>query len=265
LYEWFLPLLGFLIAVFAAMTGIGGGVLFVPLLMLSLGISPSVAVGTSLFAMIFGGLGATIGYSRQKRVYFKAALLLALATAPGAILGAYMTSILSSTILGLVFAAFLMILAARMITTSKFFQRNSVKIAAHTVACETECFRDKKRLSAAFVLSLFAGVVSGLLGIGGGVVLVPILLMVVYLPMHVAVGTSMFLVMLTSISGVVQHSYMGNVDFVAAALLAAGAFVGAQFGAWLSKKVSADWVQVLFAAALVIVGSQMLLKYLSIV
>lgn len=63
LYEWILPLLGFLIAVFAAITGVGGGVLFVPLLTLGWGFEPSVAVGTSLFVMIFGGFGATIGYA----------------------------------------------------------------------------------------------------------------------------------------------------------------------------------------------------------
>ena len=83
--DWLLLLLGFLIAVFAAITGVGGGVLFVPLLTLGYGFLPAQAVGTSLMVMVFGGFGATIGYAIQKRVYFRAGLLLALATAPGAV------------------------------------------------------------------------------------------------------------------------------------------------------------------------------------
>jgi uncharacterized protein len=262
LYEWILIPLAFLIAVFAAASGVGGGVLFVPLLTLGWGFSPSVAVGTSLFAMIFGGLGATIGYSRQNRIYFKIALLLASATAPGAILGAYLTHTISNSMIGLIFAIFLIILALRMISTSILTQNGKAKTVAQTYTCETSCLKNKKRLALAFTLSLFAGVVSGFLGIGGGVMLVPILLIIVYLPIHVAVGTSMFLVMLTSLSGVIQHSFFANIDYAFALLLGVGAFFGAQLGAWVSKRVSPHRIQLLFAIALVTVSLLMLTKYL---
>lgn len=265
LYEWILPLLGFLIAVFAAITGVGGGVLFVPLLTLGWGFEPSVAVGTSLMVMVFGGLGATISYGRQKRVYFKTGLLLALAAAPGAVVGAYLTSVLSSVTLGLAFAVFLLVLSAHMLYTSRYFKAGNPNLALNMVACEADCFRNRKRLAVAFVLSFFTGTLSGLLGVGVGVLLVPILLLVVYLPMHVAVGTSMFLMLLTSLSGVFQHQNLGNIDFFFVTLLAVGAFVGAQVGGYLSKKVPASRVQVLFAVALVVVSAQMILKYLSIV
>lgn len=152
-----------------------------------------------------------------------------------------------------------------MIVTSRFFKNGNLTSAFRTVAYEAECFKSRKRLALAFVLSLFTGVLSGLLGIGVGVLLVPILLLVVYLPMHVAVGTSMFLMLLTSLSGVFEHYTLGNIDFFYVVLLGVGALVGAQVGAYLSKKVSANRVQVLFAVALVVVSVQMLLKYFSIV
>ena len=224
MYEWLLPLFGFLIGIFAAITGVGGGVFFVPLLTLVFGFAPSAAIGTSLLVMVFGGLGATIGYARQKRVYFKAALLLALATAPGAILGAYLTTFLPSAILGIGFGVFIIILAIRMLFETKYFRRNKIGQTI-AIACEAECFRHKKRLAICFGLSFFAGALSGLFGVGGGVLLVPILILVVLLPVHLAIGTSMFLVALTSLSGVFQHSLLGNVDFTLGLLLSVGAFL----------------------------------------
>jgi hypothetical protein len=89
----------------------------------------------------FCGLGATIGYARQKRVYFKAALLLALATAPGAILGAYLTAVLPSTILGVAFGLLLIILSIRMFFTTKYFRPNKKADKAANVTCEAECFQ----------------------------------------------------------------------------------------------------------------------------
>jgi len=173
--DWLLLLLGFLIAVFAAITGVGGGVLFVPLLTLGYGFLPAQAVGTSLMVMVFGGFGATIGYAFQKRVYFRAGLLLALATAPGAVLGAYLTAVLPSTVLGVAFGAFLILLSARMIYANRAKARDAAK--APLVTCEADCFKNKRRLLLGFTFAFFAGVVSGLLGIGGGVMLVPILLL----------------------------------------------------------------------------------------
>ena len=258
--DWLLLLLGFLIAVFAAITGVGGGVLFVPLLTLGYGFLPAQAVGTSLMVMVFGGFGATIGYAIQKRVYFRAGLLLALATAPGAVLGAYLTAVLSSTVLGVVFGIFLIFLAARMILANRAQRRDPAN--ASLVTCEADCFRNKKRLLLGFTLAFFAGTVSGLLGIGGGVMLVPILLLVMVLPMHIAVGTSMFLVALTSLSGVLQHFTLGNVNLSFGVLLSLGAFAGALAGAWVSKRISAKKVQLVFAFALIAVGIEMLLKYL---
>ena len=92
--------------------------------------------------------------------------------------------------------------------------------------------------------------------------LVPILLLVMVLPMHIAVGTSMFLVALTSLSGVFQHFTLGNVNLSFGVLLSLGAFAGALAGAWVSKRISAKKVQLVFAFALIAVGFEMLLKYL---
>jgi uncharacterized membrane protein YfcA len=262
MYEYILPLIGFLIAIFAAISGIGGGVFFVPILTLAFGFAPSTAIGTSLLVMVFGGLGATIGYSRQKKVYFKAALLLAVAAAPGAVLGAYLTKFLPNATLGLTFATFLIALAIWIIYDKVYVAKRKKERILTRITCEADCFKNRKRLAFAFCLSFFAGAISGLLGIGGGTIIVPLLLLVVFLPVQIAVGTSMFLVLLTSLSGVLQHFTLGNINFTFALLLAVGAFIGAQTGAYFSKRIAAEKVQLILAIALIVVSAQMFLKFL---
>ena len=261
MYEWILPLIGLLVGIFAAITGVGGGVLFVPILTLLFAFAPSPAIGTSMLVMVFGGVGATIGYARQKKVYFKAGALLGLAMAPGAVIGAYLTEVVPGRILGVVFGLFLTGIAIRMILSITRYQQ---KIAKKTkqITCEEECFRNYERLISAFTLSFFAGILSGLLAIGSGVFLVPILLSIVSVPVHIAIGTSMFLMGITSIAGSFQFYRVGNIDFVYAILLGIGALIGTQIGAYLSKRIRAERIQLLFAIALFIASLEMLLKFL---
>ena len=148
-----------------------------------------------------------------------------------------------------------------MLFETKYFRRNK-KGQTIAIACEAECLRHKKRLAIGFGLSFFAGALSGLFGVGGGVLLVPILILVVRLPVRLAIGTSMFLVALTSLSGVFQHSLLGNVDFTLGLLLSVGAFFGTLVGAWLSRRISTDKVELIFALALIAVAIQMILKYI---
>lgn len=265
MWELILPLLGFLIAIIAAMTGVGGGVFFVPLLTLAYGFVPAHAVGTSLLVIVFGGLGASIGYARQKRIYYKTGLLLALATVPGSFVGAFLTSVLSGAVLGVVFGVFLLAVALRMIFVDLTVRRKNgsgEKVEVKVVGSEGDLFADKRRIIAGFGLSFFGGLASGLLGIGGGALLVPIMAMVMLIPIHVVVATSMFTMIWTSISGVAQHYTLGNVDFTFALLLAAGAVVGGQVGALLCKRVSGENLRRIFAVVLIVVSVQMIVKFI---
>ena len=156
---------------------------------------------------------------------------------------------------------FLAAIAIQMILSTTHYKQN---IAEKTkqITCEAECFRNKKRLILAFALSFFAGIISGMLGIGSGAFLVPILLLVVFVPVHIAIGTSMFLMGITSLAGSLQFYRVGNIDFFYAILLGIGALIGTQVGAYLSTRIRAEKVQLLFAVALLIVSLEMLLKYI---
>jgi hypothetical protein len=263
MWELILPLLGFLIAFVAAMIGVGGGVFIVPLLTLAYAFTPAHAVGTSLLVIVFAGLSATIGYSRHKLVFFKVGLLLAVATVPGSIVGAFLTSILPGAALGLIFGIFLIVVAIRMILSNNLLRPKKPDAPESKVIwSEPEVLADKRRFLVAFGLCFFGGLVSALLGIGGGLVFVPILSLVLLLPIHVAVATSMFTMVFTSLAGVVQHWTLGNVNLEYGLLLAVGALVGAQVGAWACKRVSGEKLQVVFTVALILLSLQMILKFI---
>ena len=261
-----MPILGFLIGTVASLTGIGGGVFIVPLLTMAYSFAPANAVGTSLTAIIFTALAATLNYSRQRRIYYKTGVVLALTTAPGAVLGAYLTTIIPARQLGLIFGFFLIFVALRMvIDLQSLRQRSSVveqKRPQRVVRSETELFRSTGVMILGCFLSFFGGLASGLLGIGGGVLLVPIITLTMGIPIHFATATSMFTMIFTSISGVTQHFLANHISFEYALLLALGTVLGAQIGAYTSRRVSGKNLRLIFGVMLLVVSIQMILKYI---
>jgi len=259
-----LPIFGFLIGTAASMTGIGGGAFIVPLLTLLYAFDPANAVGTSLTSIIFTALAATSNYARQMRIYYKTGLVMAVTTAPGAVLGAYLTTIISPRLLGLIFGVFMIFIASTMIIDLNFLRnRHSTEEKNQpSTKSESELFRSGRTLMLGAALSFFGGLASGLLGIGGGVLIVPIMVFAMNMPMHAATATSMFTMIFTSISGVTQHYLANHIDFEYALLLALGTVTGAQLGAHASKKISSKNLRRIFGLVLTAVSVQMIWKYI---
>ena len=264
--EILLPIFGFLIGTVASMTGIGGGVFIVPLLTLLYSFSPAYAAGTSLTTIIFTSLASTINYSRQKRIYYKTGLILAIATVPGAFLGASLTSIIGEQLLGLIFGVFLFFVALRMIFKSSFFRlkhSDTEKNMCYTLVCsERALFESRKKILLGVMLSFFGGLSSGLLGIGGGSLLVPIMTLAMGMSIHVTVATSMFIMIFTSIAGVTKHFSLGHIHGEYAILLALGTIFGAQLGAYTSKKISSRNLRRIFGIILIFISIRMILNYI---
>ncbi|MDH5267209.1 MAG: sulfite exporter TauE/SafE family protein [Candidatus Bathyarchaeota archaeon] len=260
-----LPLIAFFVGIIAAMIGVGGGVFIVPVLCLIFNIEPRVAFGTSLATIIFTSLSSTMNYSRQKRIDYRVGLVLGAATIPGAFIGAYLTSVIESRLLGLIFGFFLVFVALRMTTKFGFFKfgfpRKRDSWHRMIVGSDGNIFEYDINIGLGLALSFFGGLSSGLLGIGGGSVMVPIMCLVMNMPMHVAVATSMFIMIFTSISGVVTHISFGNVLFEYVVLLSIGVIFGAQLGAYYSKRISAKNLRRIFGVVLLLVSVRMILKY----
>jgi len=263
MWEILLPILGLLIGILASLTGVGGGAIIVPILSLIYAFTPANAVGTSLAAIVFTAVAATVTYWRQKRIFFRTGVLVSFATAPGAVIGAYLTGVVSSTVLGIAFSVFLIIVAIKILTEILPRRRGKSKIDAEIQDSENDLFNYKRgRLYLAFALGFASGVISGLLGVGGGIVLVPLLIFVLKLDMHVAVATTMFTMIFTALAGVAQHFVLGNVNFEFALMLGVGSILGTQIGAYIYKRASHTLMRCVFALILLAISVEMIIKFL---
>jgi uncharacterized membrane protein YfcA len=265
MWEWLLPIFGFLIGVAAALTGVGGGIFIVPLLNLVYGFAMTVATGTSLATILITSIASTVNYVKQKRVYFKIGLILALATAPGAYAGSELVTLsLVRAWLGPIFGVFLLIVAMQMITKAVSI-KSEERCTEKNPGFETTLFGNRKKLLIGFCLGFFGGVASGLLGVGGGSILVPIMCYALDFPIHFSIPTSMFIMIFTSISGVTSHVQQGYVNPIYAIYLGLGSVVGAQVGAYASKKLSGRNLLLVFAVMLIVASINMILKSLNMI
>lgn len=252
-----LVIFGFFIGILASMTGVGGGVFIVPILTFFYDFRVNSATGTSLTAIIFTAIASTINYSRQKRIYYRTGIALAATAAPGAYLGALVAKITQEQLLGLIFGIFLVIVASRLII-SLVLRRKQDRDQPFKTDSELV---GSRIIIAGVSLGFFGGIASGLLGIGGGVLIVPIMTFALGMPMHLATATSMFTMIFTAISGVTEYYQAGLVNLPVALLFGAGTVIGAQVGAHTSKRLSNRNLTILFATMLMVVGTNMILKY----
>lgn len=229
-------------SVLASMVGLGGGLIIVPALIF-LGIPPQIAAANSLMATMANAAGSTMVYARQKRIDYSKATKLGLMAVPGSILGAIVLANAEPGIFGVLLAAALVVAAIYIFLRPRMSSRPLSD--THVVVV----------LSAA--ASFLAGVISSYFGVGGGVIFVPLMVIIMGMSMMRAAPTSMFALMLTSIAGVITHGILGHTDMLLAALLSAGALAGGMAGARLSLVVGERYLRVLAAVVMVGVASKL--------
>jgi len=268
-----LPVIAFFIGIIAAMLGIGGGVFMVPTLVLLpwYALDPAVASGTSLAAIIFTSLSSTFRYMKQKRIDYLLGLALASATVPGAFLGSYSKSLIDTRLLGLIFAFFLIFVAARMFVGKR--KEESKRVVGKVkkgkirrlIDNHGNIFTYSMDIRIIPFLGFTAGFFSGLLGIGGGAVLVPAMNLGLGVPIHVTAATSMFIMIFTSTAGTLTNLWLNQIRLDYAVLLAVGIIFGAQVGAHHAARVSARNLQRMFGIILIIASIRMILKFTYII
>ncbi|MEW5902120.1 MAG: sulfite exporter TauE/SafE family protein [Acidobacteriota bacterium] len=255
----FLPAAGFFVGAVASLTGVGGGIFIVPLLIALFRFIPQHAVGTSLTSIIFTAAAAAYFYAGQKRIFFRVGLVLAVTSIPGAYLGAYLTSVIPPRLLGLTFGIFLLLISVRMILQKGGEAR--IGSLAPAEKPDLELIKSPGLLAAGSGLSFFAGLSSGFLGIGGGVLSVPVMNQVMGMPIHYATATSMFTMVFTSLAGVAKHALFHHVHLTPALLLALGTIFGAQAGTKLSLRFSGLSLRRVFGTVLLAMSLQMIWRF----
>jgi uncharacterized membrane protein YfcA len=219
---WLLPL-GFVAGIVGSMIGLGGGFIVVPVLTF-FGFSPTLAASDSLFAAFANSVASTVSYSRQKRIVYSLGIKLALISIPGTILGAYISDQVSPTMFKLLFG---LVLVASCIY---IYMRRKMESREYNLS--------KQIMLLAVGASFFAGIISSLFGIGGGVVFVPLMVIAIGLSMKLAAPTSQFILMFASASGMIVHSLLGHPNYYEAGMLSIGSFIGGVVGSKLSTRIN---------------------------
>ncbi len=234
------------------------------------GLKTQLAVGTSLGMAVFTAVSGSIAYRRQRRVDWKIGLITAFLSVPAASLGAYATTFVSSQLLAFVFGIAMSIAALRMLVSDVWRKNKAVgqsnldpaesrrtmggRWSRTLVDASGEVFRYNVRLPVGLVLLFGGGLLAGLLGVGGGFIIVPIYTVVMGLPIHLAVATSLFAMVFTSLSGVTVHFGLGNVQLDYVLSLAVGIVFGTQLGAFYARKIPRRILEKGFGAALITIG-----------
>ncbi|MCC9642902.1 sulfite exporter TauE/SafE family protein [Rhodopirellula sp. JC740] len=264
-------LFGCIVGFALGLTGGGGGIFAVPLLVYGLSIAPREAVGISLASVGGTALSGAVPRLIRGEVELRTGLLFAISGMLGAPVGSYLSTLVPENVLLILFACLMCVVAHRM-----WVKAARPQLATGT--CSTEgkpevdrsaCQRDadgQLRLTSRcarllIVVGLVTGVLSGLFGVGGGFVIVPALVLFSGMAIHSAVATSLFVVVLISISGVSSHLIAGNeLSITTAALFTAGGLVGMQFGGFVAKHLHGSTLQKTFAIAVIVVACFVILK-----
>lgn len=237
------------VGIFGAYLGLGGGLLMVPFLTLLLGLPAKVAVGTSLLTVITTSTGAAQEYLKSGRADVRLGIVLELFTTLGALAGGLAAAFLAEKTIFLFFGLLLILVAVQMLRSK---EKPDFNHTAYTANYQNWGW-------GAGVSSL-TGVLSGILGVGGGVIKIPAMNLIMKVPLSVAFATSNLMIGVTASAGALVYFSRGDVDFPTAAPLVLGTAIGAFLGARTVKKVPTRWLRLAFVAVLLFVAFEMLAK-----
>ncbi|MBK9419525.1 MAG: sulfite exporter TauE/SafE family protein [Flavobacteriales bacterium] len=254
-------LLGFGVGVLGTLIGAGGGFILLPVLLLLFpDLKPDVLTSISLTVVFINAASGSLAYSRLKRIDYRSGVILALATLPGAIIGAYTTQYIPRKAFDIVLGVVLLAVAA-ILLLKPGYQAKALAFQDHR-AHRTITYREGTTYSYSFnmvtgvAVSFVVGFVSSLLGIGGGIIHVPFLATVLHFPVPIATATSHFILSIMALAGTAAHIAQGNLTlgWPYVITIGAGTVVGAQVGAWASHRIKPAWIIRTLAIALFLVG-----------
>lgn len=252
--------------VLGALFGLGGGIVFVPVLMLVFGLAPTEAVAVSLIGIIAGSVGASTIFVNKGLSNVRLGLLLEITTATGAIIGAIVATYLEEWILMVLFACIVYVSGYRMLkspekvippsesSNGRFSFRYKDEAADESVDYEVQ------NIGGGMALCTAAGMISSMTGVGGGMVKVPLMNLYMHVPMKAASATSSYMIGITAFSGAITYFLGGQVLLEYAAGIAIGAFLGSLAGTSLARRINAKHLRKYFSIVVFILATLVLLQ-----
>jgi len=268
--------LGALVGFISGMFGIGGGFLMTPLLVF-FGIPAPVAVSSMALHVAGSSMSSVMAYARRRAVDFRMGGVLAAGGVVGALAGVELFRVLrllgqADLIVALSYLVFLSVIGSLMLTESLGAiirrrrgqadqgHRERRPIWLYGLPFKMRFPRSRLYISVLppLLLGAFVGVLSAIMGVGGGFVLVPAMIYLLRMPAGTVVGTSLMqIIITTALTGVLQAGRNQTVDVVLATLLLIGGVVGAQLGARASSRFRAEELRAILALIVLVVGIRM--------
>jgi uncharacterized protein len=271
---------------FGSILGLGGGLLIVPLLTLGFGLPLREAVGVSLVCVIVTSSASAGVYLQRRQANLRLGMVLELFTAAGAIVGGAIAFLIDERQLAGLFAALLVYVAATMLgglrakapvepatddetpphghDTGGDLVPAEPPPAAAAAPAAADAGYNRQRLPVAAVGSVGAGVASALLGIGGGLIKVPLMHLVLGVPLRIATATSNLMIGITASASAVVYLVRGGIDAYVAGPTAIGVFVGATLGSRLGHRIGQRALRVLFILVLLYTAIEMARRALAL-
>ena len=254
----------FVAALFASLFGLGGGVLYTPF-QLWLNIPLKEAAATSLLLVLVTSLSATVVYRQSQRVDWSLALVLEVPTTLGAYFGGLVSAWFPAAVLGGVLVALLFLAGGLMVRPL----RQPASSCAPATLARSRPWHWARHwqgetywldLRCVFAVMFTAGLLISMVGISGGVLKIPLMVLLMRVPMSVAVGSSAFMVGLTALAGLLGHATVGHVNWRMALPLAVPVLIGAQLGSRISIRLGTQELRRYYGWFLIIVAAVTLFR-----
>ncbi len=238
-------IVGLLAGFLAGLFGVGGGILIVPGLVMAAHMPQRLAHGTSLAAVLPISIASLITYAAHDNVDWAAAFWLAIGAVGGAVLGTLLLHILPHRTLGFLFAGVLIASAIRLFIATDADGRTGLTVVSAI---------------ALVVVGLATGILAWLLGVGGGIIMVPAMIVLFGITPVVAKGTSAAVIIPTALMGTWRNRSKGNADLRAAAIVGVAGIVTAAIGGTLADRMSEELSNFLFALLLTVVAIRLVVQ-----
>jgi uncharacterized protein len=264
-YVLLIPL-GVVIATYGTLIGAGGGILIVPALLLLYPHESANTIASISLAVIFlNAVSGTLAYGHMHRIDYRAGLMFAGFAVPAGFVGAYITSFLSRRIFELAFSALILSLAMLIFSrpTPKHhdYQAGRRETIHRLTDFKGNSFEYSFSNRRGVLLSFGIGLVSSMLGIGGGPFYVAMLVYALHFPLHVATATTQFMLVIISLSWSSAHFMASGFErgIFRTLFLGVGVLLGAQIGAYLSQRVAGTLISRIMAGGLLVIGIRLVL------